>query len=117
VRGSLWITLYIERPYGINPMEINLDTVTMSYEDFNQPAVTDPSYAWVTDPAVYIVDQDGDGVLERLVRIDRNAFIAGIDIADPGRRGTVIDIMVEGSLTDGTPFVAWTTVTLVSRGR
>lgn len=117
VRGSLWITLYIELPYGINPMEINLDTVTMSYEDFNQPAVTDPSYAWVTDPAVYIVDQDGDGVLERLVRIDRNAFIAGIDIADPGRRGTVIDIMVEGSLTDGTPFVAWTTVTLVSRGR
>ncbi|MFX1481854.1 MAG: ABC transporter substrate-binding protein [Promethearchaeota archaeon] len=117
VRGSPWITLYIELPYGINPMEIDLGTVTMSYEDFSQPAVTDPSYAWVTDPSVYIVDQDGDGVLERLVRIDRDAFIAGLGITDPGRRGTVIEIMVEGSLTDGTPFVAWSTVTIVSRGR
>jgi peptide/nickel transport system substrate-binding protein len=117
VRGSPWITLYIELPYGIDPMEIDLSTVTMSYEDFSQPAVTDPSYAWVTDPAVYIVDQDGDGILERLVRISRDVFVAGIDITDPGRRGTEIGIMVVGSLLDGTPFVAWSTVTIVSRGR
>ncbi|MFX1481848.1 MAG: ABC transporter substrate-binding protein [Promethearchaeota archaeon] len=117
VRGSPWITLYIELPYGIDPMEIDLGTVTMSYEDFSQPAVTDTSYAWVTDPAVYIVDYDGDGVLERLVRIDRDAFVAGLGITDPGRRGTVIEIMVKGYLTDGTPFVAWSTVTIVSRGR
>jgi peptide/nickel transport system substrate-binding protein len=118
VRGSPWITLYIELPYGIHPEEIDLSTVTMSYGGFSQPAVTDSSYAWVTDPAVYIVDNDGDGVLERLVRIDREAFIAGIDIEDPGRgRGVQIEVTIEGYLTDGTYFVAWSTITIVSRGR
>ena len=95
VRGSPWITLYIELPYEIHPEEIDLNTVTMSYEDFSQPAVTDISYDWVTDPAVYIVDHDGDGVLERMVRIDREAFVAGIDIEDPGRRGAEIEVMME----------------------
>ena len=118
VRGSLWITAYIELPYGIDPSEIELNSVTMSYAGSSQPAVTDPSYAWVTDPTVYIVDQDGDGVLERLVRFDRNAFITGIAIEDPGRgRGIEIMVRIDGFLLDGSPFMAWSTLTIVSRGR
>ena len=118
VRGSLWITAYIELPYGIDPSEIELNSVTMSYAGSSQPAVTDPSYAWVTDSTVYIVDQDGDGVLERLVRFDRNAFITGIAIEDPGRgRGIEIMVRIDGFLLDGSPFMAWSTLTIVSRGR
>jgi len=65
-----WITAYIELPGAYQPSQIDIATVKLNNV---VPAVTDPKYDFVTNPGSYITDKDGDGVLERMVKFDRNA--------------------------------------------
>lgn len=67
---GLWITAYIELPLEYGPDQIDLATVRLNDV---VPAVTDSKYEFVIDPEQYLVDSDGDGVLERVVKFDREA--------------------------------------------
>ena len=66
-----FVTAYIELPAGLRPEDIDLATVRIG----PVPAVTDPKYSFVTNPEEYVVDHDGDGILERMVKFDRKALI------------------------------------------
>jgi len=61
------------------------------------PAVTDPKYDFVTDPSEYITDNDGDGILERMVKFDRSAVQGILTVGD------AVEITVTGEVA-GTPF-------------
>jgi len=62
-----FITAYIELPAGYNVADIDLTTVQLE----GISAITDPKYSFVTYPSQYLVDHDGDGIMERMVKFDR----------------------------------------------
>ena len=67
------------------------------------PAITDPRYDFVSNPHVYLVDIDRDGVLERLVKFDALALRSAVRPTG-GRAtltltGTVSDVLFHGSAT------------------
>jgi peptide/nickel transport system substrate-binding protein len=111
-----WISLYIELPYGIHPDEIDLATVSLVCNEKSQTAVIDPKYDFVWDSNIFIVDHDEDGVLERLVKIDRALVVSDLNLIDfdqdTGLREE-IEMIVEGNLYDGTPFAARLTVIIL----
>ena len=64
-----WVTAYIEldvstgyHPGQIDPLTVRLNEIVA--------AVVDPKYEFVTNSSVYITDEDGDGILERMVKFD-----------------------------------------------
>jgi len=59
--------------------------------------VLDPKYGFVSDPGGYILDHDGDGVPERMVKFDHAAVTALLP------RGTN-PVRITGALADGTVF-------------
>jgi hypothetical protein len=112
-----WITVYIEfseREWfpDADVTKIDIDTVTLNiYPEQNNKvsAENKPDYDFVTDPALYITDHDGDGKLERMVKFDL------AKVQDILYIGDGIPIEVTGSLDDGTPFYGLTWVK--ARGR
>ena len=91
-----WITAYIELPEGYDVADIDAITV-LRFNNDTVPAVTDPKYDFVTDPSEYITDNDGDGILERMVKFDRSAVQAILSVGDE------VEITVTGEV-GGTPF-------------
>jgi hypothetical protein len=100
-----WATAYIELPTDYDPANIDLSTVLLQN---SIPAITDTQYLFVTDPTVYLVDHDGDGITERMVkfsRADMISLINGMDYADDtGAKKISIPLTVSGMMTDGTSF-------------
>ena len=98
-----WVTAYIELPDGYDVADIELNTVLL---DCTIPAENDPQYGFVTNEGSYLMDHDGDGILERMVKFDREAVIAYLGTYDfEGDTGNhrVADISVTGKVAD-TPF-------------
>lgn len=60
--------------------------------------------ARVTDPAQCLVDHDGNGILDRMVKFDRSEVAA---ILSPG---DAVELTVTGELTDGTLFAGSDTI-------
>jgi hypothetical protein len=89
-----WITCYIELPEGYDVCEIDPSTILL--EDSLQP-VLDRKYGWVKSEGSYIMDHDGDGIMERMVKFAREEVQA---MLDPG----VYNLKVTGELEDGTGF-------------
>ncbi len=89
-----WVTVYIELPPGHDPGDVDAATVRMN--DFLSP-VLDPRHGFVRDPAGYLVDHDGDGLAERMVKFDRADVFA---LLPPGTHR----IRITGKLADGTAF-------------
>lgn len=100
-----WITAYIEFPESkefpeADVTKIDINTVKLDiYLNQNKiSAENSPEYDFVTNPALYITDHDGDGELERMVKF---SLTKARDILYIGNG---IPIEVTGSLYDGTPF-------------
>ncbi len=81
-------------PAGYDPRDINATTIRLND---TLPPVLDSKYGFATDPAGYIVDHDGDGILERMVKFDRTAVIG---LLPPG----TYSVKITGRLFPGVPF-------------
>jgi hypothetical protein len=92
-----WITAYIELPEPYNVTDIDLETVRLNT---TIPAVTDPKYGFVTEPEEYITDNDGDGILERMVKFDRAEVISFVrtNIELSGWRFKNVTLTVRGEV-------------------
>lgn len=91
-----WITTYIELPESCDPADINLSTVRLQE---TIPAVIDPKYGFVTNPTEYLVDHDGNGILERMVKLSRQAVV---DYLKAKGVSNSILLTVTGQFSDGT---------------
>lgn len=113
-----WITAYIELPTGYEVADIDLATVVLTHSDIYQDyAVTDPQYGFVTDPNAYLMDHDGDGIMERMVKFDRIALCNYLAIADldSGDKFYDVPLTVAGQLFDGTPFEGSDTLVVIRK--
>jgi len=68
-----WITAYLQPPQGHNAEDIDATSILLN--DTIHP-ILDPKYGFVTNPSGYLVDDNGDGILERMVRFDRAEVMA-----------------------------------------
>ncbi|MCK5291416.1 MAG: hypothetical protein KAR39_05330 [Thermoplasmata archaeon] len=93
-RGK-WITCYIELPLRYGPRDINASTILLN--DALMPEL-DPKYGFVESEDSYIVDHDGDGILERMVKFDRSEVQ---ELLSPGES---VSLTITGRLFDGTKF-------------
>jgi hypothetical protein len=100
-----WVTCYIELPAEHDPREINASTVLLM--DSLSPEL-DPKYGFVKSEGSYIVDHDGNGVFERMVKFSRQEVILLLD-----SEGDVV-LLVTGQLQDGTEFSGEDTIRIVS---
>ena len=104
-----WISAYIELPEGYDVANIDLNTVCLD----TIPAENDPQYGFVTYPGSYLMDHDGDGILERMVKFNRTAVIEylGTYDFDDGDTGNhkLAELFVTGEVA-GAPFEGSDTV-------
>jgi hypothetical protein len=77
--GGKWVTAYIELPDGYDVAGINASTVLLNGK---VSAVTDPKYEFVTNESEYLQDFDGDLILERMVKFDREDVEAILEAGD-----------------------------------
>jgi hypothetical protein len=101
-----WITCYIELGEGFEVSTIEGATVKLG----NIPAYMGEE-VWATATGSYesIVDHDGDGVMERMVKFDRSAVQA---IVQPPQA----TVTVTGQLVGGTPFEGTATINVIDKG-
>jgi hypothetical protein len=104
-RGK-WITAYIE-PFVGSAGDIDINTVVLEEV---VPAVSNPKYDFVTDPSEYLVDHDGDGTIERMVKFNRAQVQ---ELLTP----STAELTVSGSLSDGTAFSGTDTIRAIKEGR
>jgi hypothetical protein len=90
-----WITCYIELPLGYDPRDIDAGTILLN--DTLSPEL-DPKYGFVKSEESYIMDHDGDGIEERMVKFDRFAVEEMLDV------GFAVVLTLTGELSDGTKF-------------
>jgi hypothetical protein len=90
-----WVTAYIELLAGYDAAHIDLSTVRLQGEI---PAVTDPKYDFVSDSSEYLVDHDGDGALERMVKFPHAEVASGLS---PGDVTLTVTGEVNGTLFEG----------------
>jgi outer membrane protein assembly factor BamB len=100
-----WITAYIQLPKDYSPADIVASTVLL-YDTISP--VLDSKYGFVKKTNGYLVDRNGDGVLERMLKFDR-ASVASLICQGGGMRREVL-ITVTGELADGSMFEGIVTV-------
>lgn len=108
-----WITAYIELPVGNNVADIDVNTTRLDCEIW---AENDTKYGFVSDPNSYLVDHDGDGIQERLVKFDRTAvieYLETIDYVSDTGNDEIVELYVSGELYDGTPFKGRDTISVM----
>jgi hypothetical protein len=89
-----FVTAYIELE-GADVRHIDASTIRLN--DIVSP-VLDERYGFVTSEDSYIVDHDGDGMPERMVKFWRSEVQEVLDV------GLIVTITVSGTLVDGAPF-------------
>ena len=94
-----WITAYIQLPEDHSPADIVASTVLLN--DTISP-VLDPKYGFVEKANGYLVDRNGDGVIERMLKFDRASVVSLIRQGGGMRRE--VSISITGELEDGTTF-------------
>lgn len=117
-----WVTAYIELPTGWDVADIDLSTVILTVIlNGVVPAVSDPQYGFVTNPDSYIMDNDGDGALERMVKFDRAAVKQLVNVEedleeDSGGLQVEIQFAVSGEVA-GIGFEGKSTVLVLYKGK
>jgi hypothetical protein len=89
-----FVTAYIELD-GADVKDIDPATVLLNDQ---VPPILDERYGFVTSEEAYIVDHDENGILERMLKFDRQAVQA---ILSPGN---IVTITISGQLYDGSKF-------------
>ena len=74
-----WVTAYIELPEGYDVAGIDASSVLINDA---VSAVTDPKYGFVKDESEYLMDRDGDGIPERMLKFDREEVEAILEAGD-----------------------------------
>jgi hypothetical protein len=90
-----WITCYLELPFPFDPSDVNATTVLLNDQ---VPPELDPKYGFVKSEESYIVDHDGDGILERLLKFSRGQVEDILPVGDS------IRLWITGSTFDGSFF-------------
>jgi Tol biopolymer transport system component len=103
--GGKWVTVYIELPEGHNVADIDATTILLNNL---VPAVTDSKYGWANEPESYLMDHDSDGILERMVKFDKEL------VADVLPVGNNIMITVTGNV-GGTNFRGLDTIRVIDK--
>jgi hypothetical protein len=96
-----WITCYIELPEGFNPEDIDFSTTMLSD---TVPAELEPTE---------IGDYDGDDVIERMVKFNRQAVINYLVGLGVQHKDEVV-LSIAGALNDGTPFEGKDTLRVIN---
>ena len=92
-----WATVHIELPDRSDPAEIDPATILLN---FAVSPVLDPTYDFVTDEDLYLVDETCEpGVMERMVKFDGGAVAEILPV------GEEVPIVIMYQLYDGTPFM------------
>ena len=100
-----WITAYIQLPEGYNPEDIDATTILLNG---TISPILDPKYGFVTNSSEYLVDNNGDVVLERMVKFDRaqvESFISSQGIGYGKASITVTGELVDGTSFEGTDII------------
>ncbi|NQU76281.1 MAG: LEPR-XLL domain-containing protein [Planctomycetes bacterium] len=73
-----WITVLIEFPAdsGVSVEDVSLESLSLN----GVPAVTNTKYGFVKHPR--LVDRDGDGLVELMVKFDRKAVLATLTLGE-----------------------------------
>ena len=102
-----WITCYIELPEGFDVSQIDGSTVTAD----DVPAYIGKE-GWATAEATTsnILDHDGDGRPERMVKFDKSAIQNAVELGE-------VTLAVSGDLIDGTRFEGSDTITVIDKGK
>jgi hypothetical protein len=90
-----WITCYIELPEPYDPRWIDASTVLLN--DLVAP-VLDDRYGFVKSEDSYILDYDGNGIEERMVKFSRAQVSGILDTGD------LVEVTVYGEMYEGMPF-------------
>lgn len=96
------ITCYIELPEGFNPEDIDFSTIMLSD---TIPAELEPTE---------IGDYDGDDVIERMVKFDRQAVINYLVGLGVHHKDEVV-LTIAGTLNDGLPFEGEDTIRVINK--
>jgi parallel beta-helix repeat protein len=107
-----WITAYIQLPERYNPEDIDASTILFNG---TVPPVLDPKYGFVTNSSEYLVDQNNDGILERMVKFDRVKLELWI-YQSVGMQYDV-SLTITGKLSDGTSFDGTDTISVFWAGQ
>jgi len=110
---SGWITAYIELPAGFNAADINATTILLNG---TIPSVLNPKYGYVTNSSEYLVDNDGDGILERMVKFNRTELISYLHHVLRIKHGNVM-LTISGNLIDGRVFEGSDAIKVIRGGR
>jgi outer membrane protein assembly factor BamB len=94
-----WITAYIQLSEDYNPADIDASTVLLN--DTVSP-VLDPKYGFVKKASEFLVDHNGDDVLECMLKFDRESIASWI--YQSGGMRHEVSLTITGQLTDGTLF-------------
>lgn len=100
-----FITAYIELE-GADVRDINASSILLN--DALSP-ILDAKYGFVTSEDSYIVDNDQDGIMERMVKFDRNEVQR---LLAPSEE---VVLTIVGSLYDGTEFEGTDTIRVISK--
>jgi hypothetical protein len=110
-RGK-WITAYVQLPEGYDAESINASTIMLN--GTIQP-ILDPKYGFVTNSTEYIVDNNNDGILERMVKFDRDGLQSWI-YKSIGLQ-SIVSLTITGELFDGTLFEGSYTISIFWSGQ
>jgi len=96
------ITCYIELPEGFNPEDIDFSTTMLSD---TVPAELEPTE---------IGDYDGDDIIERMVKFNRQTLINYLVGLGVQHKDEVV-LTIAGTLNDGTPFEGKDTIRVINK--
>ena len=116
--GGQWVTVYIELPDGYDVANIVNTPESPVMLNGAVLAETDPKYGFVTSEDGYIMDHDGDGIPERMVKFDRDAVGEILGIGDDVSV-TVTGVVQydNGQDTDGADFEASDLIRVIDKGK
>ena len=100
-----WITAYIQLLEGYDPADINASAILLNG---TIAPVLDLKYGFVTNANEYLVDHNGDGILERMVKFDRVAvesFITSHGVSYGNAALTITGKLLDGTSFEGTDII------------